>query len=164
MMNYTNAIEKARAVIQDNFIVVPPVRIDEIARNYGLNVIQANFKNYSREVAGFIDLAKKTIYVNASDSDTRKAFTIAHELGHYLLHLEKLQDPNNKISVLYRKPIGELNSDPIEKEANCFAANILVPMELLEKYKGEDVNTIAKIFGVSPEVIGYRIWKVLNQK
>ena len=58
---------------------------------------------------------------------------------------------------MYRKALGELNQDPKEKEANCFAANLLVPAELLEKYKDYNIDTIAKIFGVSQEVIGYRL-------
>jgi Zn-dependent peptidase ImmA (M78 family) len=87
---------------------------------------------------------------------TRQAFTLAHELGHWLLHNEKLRE-SPELSILFSKPLGELNKEPIEKEANCFAASLLVPKSFLEEYKDEDPLTIAQIFGVSQDVIGFRI-------
>lgn len=152
--NYEGAIKKAHTILEENYVSTPPVVIDEIARNYGLKIYEIDFENDS-DVAGFIDPKTRTIYVNKDDSDTRKAFTIAHELGHWILHRDKLEQSPEKYAVLYRKPIGG-EKDDVEKEANCFAAHLLVPRKLLDEFRSENDNVIASIFGVSPELIGYR--------
>jgi len=152
--DYQKTRQRVDEVLKENFVLSPPVRIEDIAANYGLTLVEADLAD---DIAGFIDQTKKKIYVNKNDSDTRQAFTIAHELGHWLLHRTQLNSDPDKYAVLYRKPLGGSNGDPVEKEANFFAAHLLVPKSLLEKYKDEDPNTIAKIFGVSPEVVGYRM-------
>jgi Zn-dependent peptidase ImmA (M78 family) len=147
---------KAKEVINDNFILAPPVRIDQLVLNYELSVKEATFDPPYDNVSGFIDLDTKTIVVNKADSINRQAFTLAHELGHWLLHKQLLQEDPNR-SIVFRIPLGKADKDPIEKEANCFAAELLVPNEFLDQYKNEDIGMIARIFGVSSEVIGYRI-------
>lgn len=163
--DYLKAQKEANKVLKENYITTPPVRIDEIAQNYGIRVLEAEFPHDNENmVAGLIDINRKIIYVNAKDFPNRKTFTIAHELGHLLMHKEKLKkDP--KYAILYRIPLGESSKDPIEREANCFAANLLVPQDLLTKYldQGLSQNEIAGIFAVSSEVIGYRINDVAHK-
>jgi Zn-dependent peptidase ImmA (M78 family) len=150
--NFTRAKDLAREVLDANFITAPPVQIYELAENYGLRVFVAEFDD--PDVAGTIDLKKACIVVNSYDTVERQAFTIAHELGHWLLHKE---DPGLKkeITIFFRKPLGGEN-EWWEKEANWFAANVLVPKEMLDRYKDKDEREVAKVFGVSPSVIGYR--------
>lgn len=155
--NYDNVSKKVEEVLKENFVIAPPVKIEDIASNYELIIVEADFGKDAKNVAGFIDPEEKKIYVNKNDSDTRQAFTIAHELGHWLLHRDQLVKEPDKYAILYRIPLGKINGDPIEKEANFFAANLLVPRDLLKKYRDYDINTIARIFGVSSEVIGYRL-------
>ena len=153
-----SAIDKANEVLGKNYVTEPPVNIADIAKNYGLSIKEVTIEQPT--VAGFIDPQSKTIYVSSSDSPARKAFTVAHELGHWLLHGDKLVSEPNKYAILYRQPLGESNKDPIEKQANCFAANLLVPKKFLDKYQKDPVYTpeiIADIFGVSKEVIGFRM-------
>lgn len=152
MADYEKAQKAAKKILEENYVTSPPIRVDEIAINYGLNIIETDFDN--NDIAGFIDTDQKTIYVNKKDSDSRKIFTIAHELGHYILHKEELQK-NPSYAILYRKSIGG-ETDDVEKEANCFAANLLVPKEFLDQYKEVDDDTLSKIFAVSREVIGFR--------
>ena len=54
-------------------------------------------------------------------------------------------------------PVGE-ETDPIEKEANAFAADLLVPLNMLHLYrKYATEEDLAKLFAVSSEVIRYRL-------
>lgn len=153
----SDAKKKAQEVLEANFVSEPPVRITDIAQNYGLQIKVVDLSGYPG-VAGFIDPQSRTIFVNKDDPPTRQAFTIAHELGHWLMHKKELESEPDKYAILYRKPLGEPNDDVVEKQANTFAASVLVPKNLLEKYKDvKDHTTIADIFGVSPEVIGYRL-------
>jgi Zn-dependent peptidase ImmA (M78 family) len=156
--DYKRAIELAEKVLKDNFVVDPPIHVDEIARNYGLDVREADFEEFSDSVSGLINPDERVILLNSKDSTNRKIFTVAHELGHFLLHQTEMHE-NDEYKILYRKPLGELNTDSVEKEANCFAAHLLVPKKILEKYKHLDTATIAKIFAVSTEVIGFRLLK-----
>ncbi|MDD6174067.1 MAG: ImmA/IrrE family metallo-endopeptidase [Elusimicrobia bacterium] len=152
--DFKKAENEALKVIKDNFITVPPVLSEALARNYGLTVQYYTFKPEYTNVSGFI--TKNTIIVNVADSPNRRNFTIAHELGHYLLgHADK---PDYE--VLYRRPIADTSNKPMEQEANCFAANLLVPKQMLQKYISDypfiNNEQLARIFGVSSDVIGFR--------
>lgn len=152
--DYKAAKRKAASVLQENFILEPPVRVDQIAAAYGLRVTEVAFPPEHDDVSGFIDLDNSCIVVNKNDPVTRRIFTVAHELGHWLLHREQiLADPER--AIVLRVAAGK-NSDPMEQEANCFAAELLVPKEFLARYKDQSIEMQAKIFGVSTEVISYR--------
>lgn len=153
------AQKKAEEVLEQNFQTTPPVDLRTVVSNYGgLTIKEADLGEMGKDVAGFIDMDTRTIYVNASDPPNRKTFTIAHELGHWLLHQHELESDPDKYAIYYRTPLGGYVDD-VERAANTFAANLLVPRKMLEKYLrlGLDKITLAKIFGVSEEVIGYRI-------
>jgi Zn-dependent peptidase ImmA (M78 family) len=155
--DYKKAASAARRVLRENNIVRPPIVPREIAEAYSLEVIVANFPAQFEDVAGFIRLAEKQIYVNAKDHYNRQTFTVAHELGHYLLHKELFESHPEKYKVLLRRPIGAEN-EPIEKEANAFAADLLVPLEMLKSYcRFADEKELAVLFAVSTDVIRYRL-------
>lgn len=61
------------------------------------------------------------IRVNNNQSEERTRFTIAHEIGHYRLHKEKILIIDNK------QNLGSWHSHSIETEANIFAAELLMP-------------------------------------
>lgn len=83
----------------------------------------------------------------------RDRFTLAHELGHYVLHY--LWDPaqNGRMMALRR------GSDRIEWEANWFAAAFLMPSDqFAQRYQelGGDLSRLASEFGVSPSAAEVR--------
>src|SRR5579871_3549866 len=92
-------ILKARAAaektLNDNFIEAPPVIIHELAENYGLTVFKATFED--AEIAGYIDFDKKWIVVNKEDSLMRQNFSIAHELGHWIMHPDEVKIDQDNI-------------------------------------------------------------------
>ena len=89
---------------------------------------------------------------------------MAHELGHIKLHASELEK-NPDLGILYRRPLGEKDSDAKEQEANFFAASLLVPEtmyeEIIKQYKDvlpeNKINLLSALFGVSQEVMGYRL-------
>jgi Zn-dependent peptidase ImmA (M78 family) len=155
------AKNKAEEILEENFIEEPAFDITELVKNYGLMVEERNFGLKYSHVAGFIKPEDYLIVVNQDDSKSRKNFTIAHEFGHFLLHKDSLEEDPDKYAVMYRIPLGNADKDRIEKEANCFAANLLVPQKLFEGMKDKKNKEIAKAFQVSEELIGYR-WKNLE--
>jgi len=137
---------------------MPPVLPREIAQNYGIEVVFAAFPTHISEVMGFYDFDGRKIFVNADDHVNRQTFTIAHELGHALLHI----DFREQYQVLLRRPMGA-EADPLEKEANHFAAKLLVPKRFLDQYyKIASVSELARLFVVSEEVIRYRLKNEYN--
>lgn len=163
-MNPNDVDEKAQEILKNNYVIAPPVNVREIVENEGLEVIEMPFKDEINNVSGYIDTEKGRIYVNTADSKNRRNFTLAHELGHWLMHRKKLQEDPDKYAILYRIAIGKANDDPIEKQANRFAAELLVPQEIFKKYYAkykDDIEKLSNLFQVSQEVIGYRI-KDLN--
>jgi Zn-dependent peptidase ImmA (M78 family) len=93
--------------------------------------------------------------VNGEEFALRQTFTIAHELGHKILHEEWAKSADYKI--LYRDQL--LNDDdPHEKEANAFAAHLLVPRAMLDLYWDKlSLTELSKLFAVSVPVIKNRL-------
>lgn len=91
-----------------------------------------------------------TIYLSQVTSIKRDVFTIAHELGHYVLHSRLGQIP------LSANRSGE--NDEAEKEANTFAACFLMPEEEVKEKFFECGNTeeLAKEFNVSHTAMHWR--------
>lgn len=156
MPDYSQAQKQAEAIWQDLSLSSPPLPILEVAESYGLNVLDADFCKYPG-LSGVLDVNKGIIYVNRSDLPVRKRFTIAHELGHWILHRSDLDRPDSEYAPYYRRPIGG-ETDGREKEANVFAANLLVPLKQLMYFSARySERQLAELFAVSQEVIGYRL-------
>lgn len=90
------------------------------------------------------------IYLAADTSPERDRFTIAHELGHYVLHF--LWPNRDGQSVIKKLKANRYGSDRAEWEANWFAAAFLMPKKKFEdelKKRHQNLSEVAQIFGVS---------------
>jgi Zn-dependent peptidase ImmA (M78 family) len=158
-MTITEIRQKAKEVISLNYLQQPPIDIYSLAKNYGLHIFKEAFPSAYLNVSGFITITNGVpqLFVNSNDSVKRRNFTVAHELGHWLLHKDKIiEDPN--LAILFRIPLGTLNTDPLEKEANAFAAELLVPKSMLDSFRNNKTpRQLSELFNVSEEVIGYRL-------
>lgn len=78
---------------------------------------------------------KNTIGVNLNQNsfDARKNFTLAHELGHFVLHNDISNTFVDKIFFRKKSEGYTTKEEKIEREANYFAANILMPEHLIQK-------------------------------
>ncbi len=110
----------------------------------------SDLKNYS----GFIDKDKKLIYVNDEEPFYRKRFTIAHEIGHYVLeHGNRIDYRNHKYS-----------NEPEELEADLFAASLLMPKSaFMEVYRTLGLSELAAFFAVSRKAIGIRADELFSE-
>ncbi len=153
MTNYNAAKCEAKRIWKEMCLSEPPLPILEVAENYGLSVRAVVFSDLP-VISSVIDIERKIIYINERYSIEHQRFSIAHELGHWILHKDKLlQDPS--LSIYYIKPIAA-EKEPVKKEVNCFAVNLLVPKRLLKKYGNLSNIELAVIFAVSRQVIGYQ--------
>lgn len=66
-------------------------------------------------------------FVNASDILPRRRFTAAHELGHFVLHRDRMGRYRADATIRENAE----DPDEMESEANRFAAELLMPEEIL---------------------------------
>jgi Zn-dependent peptidase ImmA (M78 family) len=136
-------------------IVYPPVDPARIARGLGVTVYFVAFNSSQQNISGFFDCDERAIFVNRDEYPLRQTFTIAHELGHKVLHEEWARSADYK--VLLRDQDGDTD-DVREKEANAFAANLLVPRFMLEKYRKQlNPDQLSQLFAVSVPMIRNRL-------
>lgn len=157
--------EKVAQVLKENYFGnEPPVDIYKLLDNYGITVHPRKFPDKHANVCGFVvfldgEETSPVFVLNVDNSDERKKFTLAHEFGHWILHKDKLvKDPS--LGVLYKNPIGDRDLDQVEKEANQFAAQLLVPGAMLQaehETTSEHSKDLAKEFGVGEDIIRYRL-------
>lgn len=164
--SYRNKIkveQRAKQILKQHGLYALPVDPVLLANRLGVTVNNAKFADDSW--AALISKRGPTtrVFVEQSDPPYRKRFSIAHELGHHFLHLMEDGEMVDKRADMFRerRPNGE-NWSPerfMEVEANWFAAELLMPQEFVrEEWKANpNVSTMAKIFNVSEEAMGYRI-------
>lgn len=150
---------KAEADRLTHAFTAPPIPVLEIAERHGVDVVFADFGEAGARVAGFCVFEECRLYVNATDILPRQTFTIAHELGHWILHREFFERHPERYQILPRFQ-SDQRKDPFEQEANCFAANLLVPKRLLLPVKHASVAVLAEIFAVSREMMENRLKNV----
>ncbi|MFM0428178.1 ImmA/IrrE family metallo-endopeptidase [Paraburkholderia aspalathi] len=95
-----------------------------------------------------------TIEYNSRDPLVRQRFTIAHELGHFALnHGARPRDGAEAFSLV--------NYDPLESDANKFAAELLMPAAvvngLIRTRDITDFETLASMFNTSAVAMKYRL-------
>lgn len=135
----------------------PPFDPEAVAERDGIQVVYAKLKEpYDQKISGFYRKRDNKIVVNRDISPNRMMFTIAHELGHAKLHQDYIKSENYR--PVFRSNV-HVGSKPAEEiEADTFAANFLVPLNILKKYKDvADVSELARMFAVSEEVIENRL-------
>jgi Zn-dependent peptidase ImmA (M78 family) len=147
-----------------------PVPVEEIAKRIGVNVLAFDLGS---DVSGMLHIKhdSASIGYNPNESKVRQRFTIAHELGHFILHREDKDkifvDNENYFQIKFRLATTADYQQQQEQEANAFAAALLMPKTLVQKeiknYSGFDLSDnssiveLAKKFEVSIPAMSYRV-------
>lgn len=125
-----------------------------------------------RSLSGLLLPSLGEIWVNADEArqwPPRRRFTIGHELGHWILHQDDqvalfcrhgvVDVPALEAPAADRPPL-----DPIEEEANFFAAALLMPAVLIrhhyERCEG-DFRALCSTFNASGAAMGRRLHQVI---
>ena len=130
-----------------------PINIGKVVERSNVILKFGEFKD--KNVSGYYDKSERTIFISRSESQVRKMFTIAHELGHYFLHEDKEHE------IFYRLSMVKLDAESKieEQEANWFAASLLMPKKLISHYwtLSHDFDELAALFGVSAIAVRWRL-------
>lgn len=101
------------------------------------------------KVSAFIDYDSNIIFYNKKHPKNRLRFSIAHEVGHYMLE-HKYYSVENHYNPKH----------PFELEANLFASYLLMPSQFMEKEvvsNEADINKLALKYAVSLQAMKYRV-------
>lgn len=157
---------EVRALLAGRGIKNAPVPVEQIAKDHGARIY---YKTLDDDVSGFIyrDKNQTVIGVNTHHAPVRQNFTIAHELGHLLLHDQGQLHVDRTFRVRLRSSVSSQGIEEAEREANLFAATLLMPREFLEAdLAGEDyldlldsdfLRSLARKYGVSTEALVIRL-------
>lgn len=174
-MNLKKVEKKAYSLLNEFNITEPYVPVKEIANGLGIDVV---YENFDSDISGMLyrneEEKEYIIGVNLAHGLNRQRFTIAHELGHFLLHKgEATHFDRGGFRVNYRNSLSSTASNKEEIEANAFAAALLMPEEFLiqaveDKLSHgidisndeEEVTEIADLFKVSSQALAIRLGKL----
>lgn len=140
-----------------------PVPVQTLPALLGIKLRPAFLGN---DVSGMLEKAGDSflLTVNALDPNTRQRFTIAHELGHYMLHRHLVGDGVDDDRAYRSTEVGKYHNTLIgpkeETEANKFAANLLMPRNAITKERKrlqDSVSEMAKLFQVSEHAMSIRM-------
>lgn len=90
----------------------------------------------------------RCIFINEDLSENDRHFVMAHELGHALLH--------RKENCYFIRNKTFLSTSRIEKEANTFAAELLIPDSLIYENSGMTKNQLARLAGYNEKILDFK--------
>lgn len=155
---------KSNLDVLSEFASTFPVDVVAAAKAIGVSVF---FDVLPDGISGKIqrdERGKYYIVANRSEPEVRQRFTIAHELGHYIYHRALIGDGVSDTPA-YRAPDTSVyDKTPLEPfhetQANQFAANLLMPRNLIRKAEVDHpdikVHELAKLFKVSEDAMRIR--------
>lgn len=130
--NLRRARSAARALRARYGMRTPPIDVFKIALDERVQVEKGDLGD---GVSGLLvrDGDRVIIGVNALHVRTRQRFSVAHELGHHMLHGGRELFVDKDYLVSFRDSKSAHGTDPLEIEANQFAAELLMPADLVRE-------------------------------
>lgn len=103
------------------------------------------------DVRGFYQYFQRNhlIYIDEKLPDNEKTFVCAHELGHMLMHKNE--------NTVYMDTHTCFNTDKLEIEANTFAAELLIPDEIILENHYMTAKQLSRLLGYEQALIELRL-------
>ena len=142
-------------ILLDNNVTCLPVKVGDICKAMNVHIFSysrgreyiKNFDVYARPDVNDGFAYQNNIFFNERCTLQRQRFTVAHELGHILLH--------NGGGVYNREPADSDN--PIEREANVFASRLLAHACVLWGLGVTNAGQIAELCNISMQSAKFRM-------
>jgi len=166
MIAFQELESRASKLLRESGLESPPVDLVALAKKLRVTVEQ---QDLGASVSGLVVRGpdgRVVIGVNASHHPNRQRFTIAHEIGHHLLHKGSATVFVDNHMVHFRDDDRTPGADPREVEANAFAAALLMPEPWLRKDLRREsrdlsddatVRTLATRYQVSQQALTFRL-------
>lgn len=165
-MNYSYSYieQKAEEVLMENDFFHIGFDVEKFAKWLKIELLP---KELDDDVAGlFVRIDGKPIisFNKNHKNKERKRFTIAHELGHFFLHSNKNIFVDKNPKVMFRNTASSSGEQLQEREANHFAAALLMPKKLIkdeiDKIPYDIMNPVKYLseqFKVSEQAMTFRL-------
>lgn len=169
MINNLLEAKAEKLLIQANCFAAA-IKIECITDHLGIRVEALDLES---EVSGFLAINNGTAVIgyNKQQGKERRRFTIAHEISHFILHAKKEtplfidKHKNAEQRIMFRDAASSTGEFIQEREANAFAAALLMPKKLIEQEinsHGIDsisktIEALAKKFEVSVQAMSIRL-------
>jgi hypothetical protein len=139
-----------------------PVPVESIAED----LLGLRIEERLLEWSGMLLPAERTIVLNLAESPRndpplrRHRFTIAHEIGHWVCHC--LEGAAETAAPSYCRPVDmtDVADRALEREANVFAAELLMPESAVRAawQETEDAEQVAALLDVSQLAARWRLY------
>lgn len=115
----------------------------------GMNVILVFYPLHG--VRGFYQYFQRNniIYIDETLSNHDKAFVLAHEIGHMMLH--------RKSNAIFMDTRTQFKTSKYEYEADKFAVELLISDDSLSEHAGCTINQLSMIYGYNQKLIELRL-------
>lgn len=141
----------------------PPLNIAALVRDHGITIIR---RKVERSVTGVlvVDSSRVTMLLNGWFPESQRRFSLAHLFGHFVMH--QGLSPLFVDFVKPRESKSGSQTQLMEREANEFAAELLMPEKVLRErfsqkrphvYSSMIVQPLAAQFGVSELAFALRL-------
>lgn len=149
------AANKILGIVQ---ITNPPISPHNVAISLGVPIVEWDFPD---EISGiFVSYQNRfCIGVNELHPPVRQRFSVAHELGHLVFDRDEALFVDFEGAAI-TADLQERQNSKAERNANQFAADLLMPKSLLQKdvsKYGLDVTFLAKRYQVSQQALWFRL-------
>lgn len=163
----TKATKAAQKVLRSVGYDIP-VDVERIIQSYGIPIRSQPMEDSMSSML-VIRKGSAVIGVNQAHPPTRRRFSLAHELGHYLLHGKSPRVFLDASTIFFRDGLASEGSDAEEIEANTFAAELLMPENVLRQiirqspldaFDERAVQRLAARFEVSVQALTIRLTRL----
>ena len=142
-----------------------PIPLDSVVHHLELTAQARLLANASGVLV--VENGRGMIGYNVNHSQVRQRFTVAHEIGHYVLHVKGQQQQLFVDRSIFNRDEGSSTGDDAEEvQANQFAAALLMPEKMVREEIAksafdlddeDDVSNLAKRFNVSAAAMTFRL-------
>jgi Zn-dependent peptidase ImmA (M78 family) len=163
-MIFKHIEEKAESVLKKHGFYHVGFDIFRLVKKLDIKLIKKEFES---DISGLLAINNNEIIISVNKIEDKKRirFTVAHELGHYFLHSKEQPFFIDKTpKIMYRNNASSTGEILKEREANAFAAAILMPHELIAQelknssYRGDTIiKKLAGDFQVSEQAMSFRL-------
>lgn len=152
------------AIAKEKGICTTPLDVFKLASEVlGIEIVQ---KELAKDHSGYLEKTtekKWRCVVNSLHHETRQRFTVAHEIGHFLLHQNDKSTFDSEEDWVKNRSLVDFNGqnpeyERHESEANMFASELLMPSDVFNQMKLiKSEAQLADFFGVSTAAISIRM-------
>ena len=151
-------------LIRQHGIGGPPLDVPRLAQKLGIKITESDL---GADCSGLLVKRGKSavVAVNWEHHPNRQRFTIAHEIGHFVLHKSGTY-VDRSTSAFFRNAESGSGTVKEEREANRFAAALLMPAAWIDRAISHNslnvdddkaVQELAEQFEVSSQAMSFRL-------